>query len=128
MWAWRKKAPALTAAQALSAKPIRLVDPDVQRHEQGARLTVRLRETRWLRVFRVPAGATKTFELDELGLFVWDRIDGRTSVKQIISALASHYRLNLREAEVATQTFLRTLMSKGLVGMPIQHADGPAKP
>jgi hypothetical protein len=63
----------------------------------------------------------KTFELDELGKFVWDTCDGKTAVRQIIRRLADRYNLNDREAEVATVAFLRTLTRKGLVGMAIEQ-------
>ena len=61
----------------------------------------------------------KTFELDELGKFVWDACDAKTSVRQIIRKLAKRYNLNDREAEVATVAFLKTLTSKGLIGMAV---------
>jgi hypothetical protein len=68
----------------------------------------------------VPPGATKTFEFDAIGVFVWNHCDGRTSVQQIIRKLAAEYRLNLREAEVPTVQFLQTLARKGLIGMRVK--------
>jgi hypothetical protein len=71
-------------------------------------------------VFRVPPGATKTFELDAIGVFVWRHCDGRHTVQQIIRKLATEYRLNLREAEVPTIKFLHTLARKGLIGFSVK--------
>jgi hypothetical protein len=65
----------------------------------------------------------KTFELDELGKFVWDACDGKTAVRQIIRRLAERYNLNQREAEVATVAFLQTLTRKGLIGMAVTKAE-----
>ena len=85
-------------------------------------VTVALRPTRWARfLLRAPsAGVKKTFELDELGKFVWDACDGKTAVRRIIRKLADRYNLNQREAEVATVAFLQMLTRKGLVGISIQ--------
>jgi hypothetical protein len=71
-------------------------------------------------IFRVPAGATRTFELDEMGLFVWDCCDGQISSEQILRRLAEHYKLNLREAEVSTMKFLEMLARRGLIDVK-QH-------
>ena len=38
----------------------------------------------------------------------------------MIRMLASRYHLSEREAQVATLSFLRTLMRKGLIGIPAE--------
>lgn len=116
-----RSSPKPTKADVLGGRPIR--SPDAQETEAAPgrwELTIPLRVARtggWAsKLLRVPEGATKTFELDELGKFVWDACDGRTTVTQIIRRLAKHYQLNEREAEVATLAFLNTLARRGLVG------------
>ena len=112
-----RKRPQVSPQQALGAKPLKLVDETLTRNDDGsAKVTVPLRPGAFGRLFRLPAGSTKTFELDALGLFVWDRIDGRTSVKRIVRELAKEWKLDPRAAEVSTLTFLRTLIKRGLVG------------
>src|SRR4051812_48654755 len=113
----RTKSP--TKAQLLAACPRRGADIEPKPAGEGAwRITVSLRPKKWAAwVLRVPSGSSKTFELDMLGKFVWDACDGRTSVRQIILGLAKRYNLNEREADVATTTFLHTLVRKGLIGM-----------
>ncbi len=110
-------------AQQLATKPVQLAQPAARvREDGGIDLQVPLERTRfagWL--FRVPVGATKTFELDPMGVLVWKNIDGKTSVQQIIRRLAKRYNLSLREAEVSTLTFLNTLTRKGLVGMQVKE-------
>ena len=115
---------ALTRDEALDARPVRTPDARLTRADDGgtggARLLVPLRAPRrfaWL--LRFPAGATKTFELDAIGLFVWERCDGKTTVKQIIQQLGARYNLGPRQAEVPTVQFLRTLASKGLIGFDV---------
>ena len=111
----------LTPQQALAAKPVRLVQATLcDRSDGSAELKVPLKPVRWTRWFyRLPAGASKTFELDALGLLVWNACDGHTSVQQIIRKLAKRYNLGLREAQAPALAFLQTLIRKGLVGMPL---------
>src|SRR5688500_5882409 len=110
----------------LASRPVKLVEATPDDVGKGKwRVAVPLRPKRWAGWFlRVPEGATKTFELDALGKLVWDACDGKTSVQQVIKRLASRYNLNVREAQVATLTFLQTLVRKGLVGMPVKEPKG----
>ena len=117
----RRKKPQLSPDEALAAKPMRLVKEEVEPTPDGGKLTVALKPGRvggWL--FKLPEGATKTFEFDPVGLFVWERIDGKTSVKQLIRHLSKKHKLTLREAEVPTLAFLKTLIAKGLVAVPVE--------
>jgi hypothetical protein len=111
----------ITRQQALASRPMQLVKCDLmETADGGAKLKVPLNPRRrggWL--FRLPEGATKTFELDSLGLFVWRSCDGKTSVQQIIRKIAKDHGLSLREVEVATVQFLQMLVKKGLVGMTV---------
>ena len=120
-----KSKPAVTRSDALAARPVRAVDVTITRDDTGGgNLKIPLRSPKlggWL--FKMPAGASKTFELDEIGLLVWDSCDGKTSVQQIIRKLAKRYNLNLREAEVSTVQFLQTLTKKGLIGMSVRQKD-----
>jgi hypothetical protein len=119
--------PKITKSQMLSAKPARLSEAEPQKvTEQKFHLTVTLKPTaiaRWLMRAGAGAGATKTFELDPLGLFVWEACDGKTPVRQLIKRLAKHFEINAREAEVSTLQFLHTLARKGLIGMQITGGD-----
>ena len=117
--------PRITRSQMLSAKPLRLSDAEPwQVSEKTFHLTIELKPTRLTRwLMRVPSGATRTFELDPLGLFVWQTCDGKTPVRQVIKKLAKHYHLNEREAEVSTLAFLHTLARKGLIGMQVAKED-----
>ena len=114
--------PSVTPQQALGVRPVRNEAASVERRDDGsARVTVPLKSNTFGRLLRLPAGATKSFELDALGLFVWDRIDGRASVKIIVRDLAKEWKLDPRAAEVSTLTFLRTLTKRGLVGVATEE-------
>mgnify|MGYP000490781525 CR=1 FL=1 len=121
MW-FRTRKPVVSREEALAARPFRAVEAALEETaDGGGRLTVEVRTTRTGRWFlRLPSQMKKTFEMDEMGLMVWRLCDGKTSVQQIIRKLAKRYNLNLREAEVPTVTFLRTLVKKGLVGMAVK--------
>ena len=119
-----RRKPKVTRDEALRATPRRLVNVEIEpTRDGGGRVKVPLSPPRWGRwVFRVPPGATKTFELDAIGVFVWRHCDGNHTVQRIIRKLAHEYRLNLREAEVPTVQFLHTLARKGLIGMTMEGA------
>jgi hypothetical protein len=112
-----KKKPKLTTAQALAAKPIKLVEADMDVTEAGGKLKVPLKSSRFLgKIFRMPEGSTKTFEFDLIGVFVWESIDGRTTVQQLIRKVAKQCQISEREAAVSTNLFLQMLGKKSLIG------------
>jgi hypothetical protein len=113
----------LTRQDALNMRPVQLVEPEIAESSGGAKLKVLLKPTRWGKLMGMPRGSTKTFELDELGLFIWKSCDGHTTVQQMIRQLARDRRISLREVEVATLQFLQTLTRKGLVGMSAETSD-----
>lgn len=59
----------------------------------------------------------KAFDLDELGLQVWQLCDGRHTVAEIIQTFAHTRRVNQREAQVAVLAFLRTLLRRNLIAL-----------
>ena len=113
----------LSRQDALNVKPVQLVQGKLVTTQDGdSKLTIPMNSTRWSGwLFRLPKGATKTFELDELGVFIWNSCDGKTSVQQMIRRLSRERKLTLREVEMATLQFLQTLIRKGLVGVPVEQ-------
>jgi hypothetical protein len=63
------------------------------------------------------AGGLRKLQLDSLGTAVWDLIDGKRSVKEIIETFAGAYRLQAREAEVSVTRFVRELGRRGVIGL-----------
>lgn len=117
-----RKKPQVTPEQVLGVKPVRAVKTEEEAFEGGLRLRLPLQPPKWGKwLFKMPPGSTKTFELDSVGAFVWENIDGKTSVQEIIRRLSKKYNLNLREAQVPTMKFLQMLMKKGLVGVPVER-------
>ena len=59
----------------------------------------------------------KKLQLDELGTSVWNLMDGRRSVRQLVKMFAETHQLETREAEVSVTQFVRELGRRGLIGM-----------
>ncbi len=68
------------------------------------------------------ANRKKSFDLDELGAFVWQSADGTKSVEHLIRHFAEEKRITLRESEVAVLSFLKTLTRKNLLALNIRKS------
>jgi hypothetical protein len=77
----------------------------------------------WCWLLRLPAAVE--VELDDIGAFVVERLDGRT-LGALADDLAGHLQLSRREAEVALADFMRLLSARRLVALerPPRTADG----
>ena len=124
------RGPGLTRAQALAARPSVHECVNSETLENGlVRLSYPLVLKPWYRDLAKRLGLwkdtplTKTIELDEMGSFVWTRMDGEAGVEDLAAALGEAYGLSAREAELSVTAFLRELGQRGLVGLrPGKHA------
>jgi len=64
-----------------------------------------------------PSTRFKKLDLDEMGTFVWQHIDGEQPVSSLIREFIARYKVHSREAEVAMSSFLRDLGRRGLIGL-----------
>jgi hypothetical protein len=64
----------------------------------------------------------RKIQLDILGAGVWDLVDGKSTVMEIIDSFAGMHRLYRKEAEVSVIQFLRELGRREIVGMK-QNSD-----
>ena len=71
--------------------------------------------------FRVPP--YRKVALDELGTFVIELCDGKHTVRDVVDKFAKRFKLNRREAEVSTSTFLRTLARRSIIGLVVAGRD-----
>lgn len=103
----------------LSARPV--ANPEVVCRDARAgaiELSVPMpkgRVGRWLS--RSDAPMIRRFELDELGREVWCMVGERLTVREMIERFAREHKLNLREAEVALISYLRTLASRRIIAL-----------
>jgi len=120
MFLRRKKRADHSRSDLLAAVPVRHPGAKEQEAKNDAlRLAVplpRSRVARWLTLGNNQP-VTRQFELDERGAAVWRMIDGRMTVRAMIESFAKTHRLNLREAEVAMLSYLRTLSSRSIVAI-----------
>lgn len=120
MFLRRKKRADHSRSDLLAAVPVRHPAASGTEAGNGAlTLTVplpRSRAARWLTLGKNQPVLRK-FELDERGASVWRMIDGRMTVRAMIESFAKTHRLNLREAEVAMLSYLRTLSSRSIVAV-----------
>ncbi len=59
--------------------------------------------------------AQRQFELEQVGAFVWEQIDGKQSFASISQKLRERFKMNRLEADASLAAFLQTLGRKGLV-------------
>jgi hypothetical protein len=60
---------------------------------------------------------SRTLELDAMGTFVWQLIDGRRTVRQIAELVGQQYQCRTTEAELAVAQFIRQLGRRNIVGL-----------
>jgi hypothetical protein len=88
-------------------------------HESGLRLIAPLKPSSLRRIFS-PARSTtpeKSFDLDDLGAWVWNHLDGKADIEALITSFAAEHRVNLRESEIAILHFLKTLTQRNLIAL-----------
>jgi hypothetical protein len=113
-----------TRKDALNGKPVKNVKVGEERNDNGdVLLSYPMVFRPWFARLarRIGMGDSsaqeKKLQLDELGTAVWDMIDGKRSVQQLIKIFASKYQLHPREAEVSITLFLRDLGKRGIIGL-----------
>lgn len=55
------------------------------------------------------------YNLNEVGGFIWERIDGRTSVTQLVEAVHREFEVAPEQAETETSEFIAALEAAGMV-------------
>ena len=120
----KRKGAEITRSEAMNCIPVKNLQVRETRGDAGLVLLsypVEIRPwiARWIRRLGGAAEGrgTKKLQLDELGSLVWDLLDGKRSVGQVIQDFASRERLHPKEANVAVTQFLRELGKRGLIGM-----------
>jgi hypothetical protein len=119
----RKRQPvALTRAQATAARPIRNPALAYHKNDEGyvvvtlpRRQDLTGKALSW--VFMVPE--SRPIVLDEIGTMMWELCDGKHSFSDMAGALAQHYSVTAREAEVSLAEFLRRLGKRGMIAFTL---------
>lgn len=100
--------------------PVRHRDMELRRRADGGLLII-ARFPRGPGLFSrfAPPMLEHRVELDELGAFVMEHVDGKRTVMDIVQAFHERFALNLREAQLCTVAFIRTLVKRRLVSIVI---------
>ena len=116
--------PHMNKQRALAAIPVQNSDVTTQVNASGHILirypvTVRPWMATLLRRFTgtAPQIRFRKLQLDNLGTDVWQMIDGKRTVQNIIAEFAQIHQLPTAESESAITQFLRDLGKRGLIGM-----------
>ena len=112
--------PHMSRAIALAAKPSRT---PVVRIESTApsitQVTIRHQRPRWQRILGGGLHFERTYELDAHGRQVYSSCDGESTVTEIIARFAQDNHLSLAESEIAVTAFLKTLITRELIIVPV---------
>ena len=99
----KHKGPGITRTEALESKPVKnneIIETRLETGEVVLAYPVVMRpwvENLMRRLGGTVAGQkTKKLQLDELGTAVWELIDGKHSVQQVIQRFAKKYQLHSR--------------------------------
>ena len=55
------------------------------------------------------------YNLNEVGAFIWEQIDGRKSVTQVVEAVHGEFEVALEQAEKETSEFIAALEAAGMI-------------
>jgi hypothetical protein len=126
MKAFRKKRTGaeISRFEAMGCIPVKNLQARETRGETGLVLLCYPVEIRpwiagWFRRFGGSSEGVrqKKLQLDALGTEVWDLLDGKRTVGQVIQSFTARQRLHPKEATVAVTLFLRELGKRGLIGL-----------
>ena len=124
---FRKKPSPLPRKELLLSKPIRNEKLTSEENSEGEIVLGIPRRNNWWvellsKVFYVPN--RRTVVLDQIGSFLWQLCDGKNTVEQVITAIRTEYKLERKEAEVSSLTYLKQLTEKGLIGLAVVKRKG----
>jgi len=103
----------------MSACPVQRPALKMENKDGKRYVTVEFERPGWQRFLGADRRCERTFGLDAYGQEVYDGCDGHTAVRQIVRSFAHAHHLSVAEAEVSVTLFLKTLMTKGLIGVPV---------
>ncbi|MCA1808452.1 MAG: PqqD family protein [Lentisphaerae bacterium] len=108
--------------QSLEAVPVMNQGVRFEDEQDTGRVVITVRQQRgngFLARFQPPF-IERTVRLDELGSFVFKRIDNQRSTLRIIEDFAGRYRVNRREATLSTVEILKSLVKRGIISIAIK--------
>jgi hypothetical protein len=108
---------------ALDACPIKTTAVKQEEKDRKLYVTVLFRRPKWQQMLGAEEECRRTFGLDKYGVEVYRACDGMAPVRSIIDLFARNHRLSLAEAEISVSTFVKTLLTKGLIVMKVDKVN-----
>jgi len=115
----RRQSPsAVDRRRSLSGVPALNRGVELQRQDDGTLMvSVPIPRRKGLLARFQPPVTERRAKLDELGSFIVGRIDGKTTVLELVESFVAEYKTNRREAELSTAEFLRSLVRRNIVSI-----------
>lgn len=117
----QKEVPTIDRRRSLASIPA--VNPGVRSEKQDdGRLLITVSLPRRSRGFLArfqPPVSERRVRLDELGAFVFGRIDGQRTVADIVADFVRTYGTTRREAELCTADFLKSLAQRSIISIGV---------
>ena len=91
--------------------------------KHSARISVPAVKPKWMVApvtWFVRFRSRKEYELDGIGMFVWEWCTGTNTVEQIIDAFAQRHALTFHESRVAVTEYITLLIKRGILAIMIQ--------
>jgi len=110
-------------AQALACTPIRNPEVEEKKTADGVLLRYPVEIKPWFQsIFKRMSNRDsniimRRLELDVLGSSVWQMVDGKQTVADIVEQFRTTHQLGAREAELAVTGFLKDLGKRTLIAM-----------
>lgn len=124
MFRKKRPEPTISRAEALSMVPVKNSAVEEAPLPDGlVRLAYPLAVKPWFGKLAESVGIwdkkpmIKQVELDEMGTFVWQHINGQRSVRDIAEAFTREYEVQPREAELSVTAFIKTIGQRGIIGL-----------
>ena len=114
------KAPILDRDKAVSGYPLKLPAKRTEEKDGKVYVTIEFHRPRWQQWLGAVKQTERTFGLDAYGREVFEACDGKTNVMDIMKKFARNHRISIAEAEVSVATFIKTLMTRGMVAMDLK--------
>tara|TARA_B100000949_G_C14249445_1_gene437391 strand:- start:731 stop:1111 length:381 start_codon:yes stop_codon:yes gene_type:complete len=117
----KRKPPVIDRRQSLASVPVRNESVTVVEPEEDGPTIVKVKLSRglyFLDRFRPPI-MEQRYELDELGAYTFNSVDGEKTVRDIVDKFIEDYGLNRREAELSVVSFLKMLMQRQIISIVI---------
>lgn len=116
----KNKSLKITREEALNAVPIKIPAIAKEKKHNKLMITLEFERPKWQQILGSDKKCRKTFALDNLGREVYELCNGKNTVLKIIKIISKNYQISIAEAEISVTTFIKTLMSKGLIAIQIK--------